>query len=284
MTRRTGLLLVPVILLLSACETRSDAATPPSTAAAQTAAPTTAATIAPTTTTIAPTTTAASTTTTTIAPTTTTIATVPIAKTLSQGAKGDDVKLVQERLRALHFDPGDPDGVFDTLMTQAVWAYQKLSDLPPDGNVTPELWQQMQQPFTPAPLVPGGEPDRVEIDLPRQVLVAYQGGNIVLISHISTGRNAHWPTPGGEFHFTWRVSGWRTSELGRLYNPVYFNKGIAVHGAPEVPNKPASHGCVRIPMTIAKYFPSLVVKGEAVYVQDGYHAFTSPLGMPSSMT
>ena len=83
----------------------------------------------------------------------------------------------------------------------------------------------MQQPFTPAPLVPLGEADRVEVDLPRQVLLTYQGGKLVLISHISTGRSARWPTPGGLYHFTWRVSGWRTSELGRLYNPVYFNKG-----------------------------------------------------------
>jgi lipoprotein-anchoring transpeptidase ErfK/SrfK len=168
-------------------------------------------------------------------------------------------------------------------MRQSVWAFQKLADLPADGKVTPELWQEMQQAFNPTPLVPGGAPDRVEIDLPRQVLLTYQGGNIVLISHISTGRSAHWPTPGGEYAFTWRVSGWRTSSLGRLYNPVYFNRGIAVHGAPEVPNKPASHGCVRIPMHIAKYFPNLVVKGEPVYVQDGYHAFTSPIPMPGGM-
>ena len=74
---------------------------------------------------------------------------------------------MQERLIALHFDPGAPDGVFDTSMTQSVWAFQKLSDLPADGKVTPELWQEMQQTFDPTPLVPGGAPDRVEIDLPR---------------------------------------------------------------------------------------------------------------------
>ena len=29
-------------------------------------------------------------------------------------------------------------------------------------------------------------------------------------------------------------------------NPVYFNYGIAVHGADNVPLEPASHGCVRL--------------------------------------
>jgi lipoprotein-anchoring transpeptidase ErfK/SrfK len=73
-------------------------------------------------------------------------------------------------------------------------------------------------------------------------------------------------TPAGSYRFTWRYSGWRTSDLGELYNPVYFHGGIAVHGAPSVPNYPASHGCVRIPMHIAEYFPSLVAKGDPVYV------------------
>ena len=65
------------------------------------------------------------------------------------------------------------------------------------------------------------------------------------------------------FHYQRRVTGWRHAPLGLLYNPVYFNGGIAVHGAPSVPNYPASHGCVRIPMHIAQYFPGLVANGDA---------------------
>ena len=51
-----------------------------------------------------------------------------------------------------------------------------------------------------------------------------------------------------------------------MYNPYYFNGGIAVHGLASVPSYPASHGCARIPLAIAEYFPTLVSKGEAVYV------------------
>ena len=76
-------------------------------------------------------------------------------------------------------------------------------------------------------------------------------------------------TPGGVFHFDRRVEGWRNAKLGRLYNPVYFNYGIAIHGASDVPKQPASRGCVRIPMHIAEYFPSLVANGDLVYVFDG---------------
>ena len=54
-----------------------------------------------------------------------------------------------------------------------------------------------------------------------------------------------------------------------MWNPVYFNYGIAVHGAGNVPSYPASHGCVRIPMHIGNYFPSLVKYGDQVFVFDG---------------
>ncbi|MBI5089955.1 MAG: L,D-transpeptidase, partial [Actinobacteria bacterium] len=76
-------------------------------------------------------------------------------------------------------------------------------------------------------------------------------------------------TPGGVFHFERKVDGWRNAALGRLFNPVYFNYGIAVHGSSNVPSSPVSHGCVRIPMHLAEYFPSLVQDGDLVYVFDG---------------
>jgi hypothetical protein len=76
-------------------------------------------------------------------------------------------------------------------------------------------------------------------------------------------------TPGGVFKFYRRYDGNRQGPLGGMWNPVYFNYGIAVHGAQNVPLTPASHGCIRIPMFIADYFPSLVKNGDRVYVWDG---------------
>jgi hypothetical protein len=54
-----------------------------------------------------------------------------------------------------------------------------------------------------------------------------------------------------------------------MWNPVYFNGGVAVHGAAQVPIRPASHGCIRIPMFISEYFPSLVAYGDRIYIFDG---------------
>lgn len=39
-----------------------------------------------------------------------------------------------------------------------------------------------------------------------------------------------------------------------------------MHGATSVPLRPASHGCTRITMDVARYFPDLVENGNPVYV------------------
>jgi hypothetical protein len=114
-----------------------------------------------------------------------------------------------------------------------------------------------------------------------------------LITHISSGSNEQWCeeviidpgqdgnntakqiregicgeaiTPPGIFYFYNRHTGMRESKLGSMYNPVYFNYNIAIHGAILVPLKPESHGCVRIPMSVARYFPALVAYGDRVYL------------------
>jgi hypothetical protein len=76
-------------------------------------------------------------------------------------------------------------------------------------------------------------------------------------------------TPAGVFEFTRRVEGIRNGALGSMWNPVYFNFGIAVHGAINVPAAPTSHGCVRLPMHIADYFQDLVSNGDRVLVWNG---------------
>ncbi len=213
---------------------------------------------------------------------------------LSLGMTGSTVKAVQDRLRQLGFDPGPSDGAFGPATERAVWAYEKfilnVRSATVTGVVTPEMWARMSEPVEVRPrrANPG---THLEVLLPQQVAILYIGNQARLITHISSGSGEAWcdvvvidnddgtqheegicgvaVTPAGVFHFERRVDGWRNSKLGRLYNPVYFNYGIAVHGASNVPSYPASHGCVRIPMHIAEYFPSLVRDGDLVYVFDG---------------
>ena len=226
--------------------------------------------------------------------------TVPLDRTLELGMKGDDVLRVQQRLKDLKFDPGPIDGEFGQNTVQAMWAFEKLVMSVPRENatglVTASTWAIMQSNLVVKPRRVADSPTHVEIYLPEQVMIVFTDQKPVLITHISSGTGEPWceevkvdpgeegnktdeqikigicgqaVTPAGIYYFYNRRTGMRETKLGSLYNPVYFNYNIAVHGAILVPLKPASHGCVRIPMSVARYFPALVEYGDRVYVFDG---------------
>ena len=220
-------------------------------------------------------------TTTTAAPTTTVTAPKPQPKPLpglGPGARGQVVLDLEKRLDAQRYDVGAVDGVFDNNTTNAVMAFQKVHGFARTGRATDEVLLAAATSGPPGPLVPGGGATRVEIDIPRQVLFLYQGDTLFRILPVSTGNGARFcvdgrctraVTPGGSFRVTRRVSGWDKSPLGLLHNPLYFNGGIAIHGATSVPAYPASHGCVRIPLSASPWVPSKVPNGTPVYVQGG---------------
>ena len=91
---------------------------------------------------------------------------------------------------------------------------------------------------------------RIEVDLARQRLYAYQGRLIVLDTNISTGRYGN--TPAG--HFTAGPYNNRMHYSSKYHNApmpwsVQITGHIFFHGFSSVPNYPASHGCIRVPLT-----------------------------------
>jgi hypothetical protein len=197
---------------------------------------------------------------------------------LGQGSSGDVVWAYEARMKALTFDPGPVDGVYDRATQYAVEALQKLSERPATGRIgEPErfILSTFRWPKSHAEW-PDVEIDRVEIDLDRQVLVVWRHNAVVLISTTSTGNGERFcggddgcqyaVTPAGKYELSWHVNGWRHGSLGDLYNPWYFNGGIAVHGYTSVPTHPASHGCARIPMHTSETFGAVVELGMPVYV------------------
>jgi peptidoglycan hydrolase-like protein with peptidoglycan-binding domain len=194
---------------------------------------------------------------------------------LSWGSNGPVLAAYQQRLKDLHFDPGSVDGQYGQDTEYAVTAVEKLYGLPRDGRIGPMVKLALEH-FKYTSAKPHAEGDRVEINLDSQVLTAFKNWQPILITTTSTGSGNHFCggsdgcqyaiTPTGHYHFYYLRKGWDKGKLGKMWNPYYFNGGIAVHGLDSVPSYPASHGCARIPMNIANYFPLLVSKGESVYV------------------
>ena len=174
---------------------------------------------------------------------------------------------VEQKLEALRYDVGPIDGNVDEAAGHAIMAFQKVNGLARTGTLTDEVRARiMATEGTPAPLLANGEPNRVEVSLSKQVLFLYENGSLLKILSVSTG-TAKTPTPTGTFHMYRSESGWHTSDLGRLYNAQYFVGGYAIHGSTSVPAEPASHGCIRIPMNSAEWFPERVAMGMQVFIQ-----------------
>ncbi len=159
----------------------------------------------------------------------------PEPDVLGPGVEGARTLALQERLVAMHFDPGPLDGQYGTKTQQAVWAFQHTYGYEGDGVVTPELWAAMQNAGPADALVPGGAPNRTEISIERQVLYVYTDGQVALITHISTGNNLHYcengscgtaVTPTGDFTFERRISGWRESTPGAAVQPGVLLPGL----------------------------------------------------------
>ncbi len=184
---------------------------------------------------------------------------------------------------ALRYDPGNPDGRYQASTTHAVMAFQKVAGLPRTGAVTPDTVAALNQALDPAPLLPTGGATRIEVDLPRQVLLFYSEGVLTRILSVSTGNGRRYcakgrcgvaVTPSGSYRIGRKVKGKRISHLGVLYNPLYFKGGYAIHGASSVPAHPASHGCVRVPMHSSRWLLDNVRPGTPVYLVGGKYPAT----------
>jgi lipoprotein-anchoring transpeptidase ErfK/SrfK len=175
---------------------------------------------------------------------------------------------VEQKLEALRYDVGPIDGNIDAMTNHAVMAFQKVNGMPRTGQLSDEVTARiLATNGQPPVMVPNGEPTRVEISLARQVLFLYENGSLLKILSVSSGTSAT-PTPTGTFRTYRSESGWHTSALGRLYNAQYFIGGYAIHGSTSVPAEPASHGCVRLPMNSAEWFPERVPHGTQVVISE----------------
>lgn len=176
--------------------------------------------------------------------------------TVQLGDKGDHISALQSFLGAKGYWCGTPDGDFGHLTQQAIWALQKQGGLTPDGIVGRKTLLALSRDALPTPESSSSAGLHVEVDRTTQLLLLVKDGSTHLVLNTSTGngqpydwygRQLEAHTPAGDFTVqSTYTDGWQTGPLGDLYRPMYFNGGIAVHGAPAIPPYPASHGCCRV--------------------------------------
>jgi peptidoglycan hydrolase-like protein with peptidoglycan-binding domain len=198
--------------------------------------------------------------------------------TLHPGMTGAAVQALQERLAQLHYYPGPRNGHFGKDTLEAVWAFKEVQGIPTkvDPNaVGPGMQHALADPRQPRVLVPGGGHLRIEVNLAKEVLVLYRHNKVALISHVSAGGGYYFPCPGGgrcgpaitpdgNYRAQWYSPGWLDVPLGRMYNSVFFIGSVfAIHGDRPIPLRPASHGCVRIPVHVANVLHTLIHVSEA---------------------
>lgn len=204
---------------------------------------------------------------------------------LGAGDTGSEVSRLQTLLTQALLYRGPINGKFDTATQFAAMTFHKAVKLPRLYSWNYQDWALLAR-YVPNVPWRTGNPDRVEVDIKRQILTVVKGGRIRAIIPVSTGggytyysRNSNaWVragTPRGHFHLGAHANGYQCSYMGCIYRPWYFTPHYAIHGYPKVPEYPASHGCVRVPNWEADWLDGRLSRGMAVYIWD-----TPPQGEP----
>ena len=128
-------------------------------------------------------------------------------------------------------------------------------------------------------LAPSGDVELV-VSIPLQRAFVYRGAVLIGVSTVSTGKPAH-KTPVGSFDILQK----RRQHFSNLYNnaPMPFMQrltwdGIALH-AGAIPGRPASHGCVRLPLAFARALFEVTRVGASVHIVDGAPAPAEAMAM-----
>ncbi|HEX7333657.1 MAG TPA: L,D-transpeptidase family protein [Pyrinomonadaceae bacterium] len=200
-------------------------------------------------------------------------------KSFEQALNSKEIAEAERRLSDLGYWAGPVDGKFDSDSRHALIAFQKVEHRARSGKLTLDELNALRAATRPHPRY--ARHPHVEIDLERQVLfVIDEGGEISRILPVSTGNGARYMdhgqihrarTPTGTFKVLRKIKGWRLSSLGPMYYPSYIFNGIAIHGSFSIPTRPASHGCIRVPMFAAKELSSLLPVGIEVLIYDSQH-------------
>ena len=166
---------------------------------------------------------------------------------LSKGSHSKYVKLLEKRLDELHYHLTGINKSYNDKTSDAVIAFNKVQGRSRVGSVSESTWRALADPKKARPRNDSNG-FHIEIDQTRQVVLMVKKGKVTGIVHTSTGAGG--ATRDGSFTVHRKIAGYSG---GDLYYPSYFDDLRALHGWPDVPTYPASHGCARLPMWTAQW-------------------------------
>jgi lipoprotein-anchoring transpeptidase ErfK/SrfK len=178
-----------------------------------------------------------------------------------------DARGVQRRLASLGYLPAEAaTAAWDARTSHAVLAFQAWEGLARDAIVGPETIAALENAARPTPSRAGGASRHVEVYRDKGVTLLVERGAVVRALHSSSGA-ASYATPAGSFSiFRKERDSWSVPYQVWLPYASYFNGGIAFHAYPDVPARPASHGCVRLPVSEAPFAYTFMAIGTPVTV------------------
>ena len=171
---------------------------------------------------------------------------------LHLGSRGHRVRILQKRLIELgYLSARVRRGVFGMRTWHAVVAFQGWEGLQRDGIVGPRTRRALASAERPRPWRKLKR--ALELDVKRQVLLVVGHGRTVRAVHISSGKPGY-DTPRGHYRVYRReLKSWSHAYQVWMPYALYFTGGYAIHGFGDVPAYPASHGCVRVPLSEAPW-------------------------------
>jgi hypothetical protein len=177
------------------------------------------------------------------------------------GERGVKVLLLQRALLEQGFAT-PVTGYYDDGTARAVLAFRKTNELGWDGYATTEVYAKLMRHQGAYQLRYPKAGKHVEFDWSRQVVVLAKGGRPYRTYHTSSGAPVT-PTVFGTYRFYLKTPG--TNAKGMVHS-AYFIRGYAIHGYASVPNYPASHGCLRVPIPNAASIFNWIDIGDQIFL------------------
>jgi hypothetical protein len=182
------------------------------------------------------------------------------------------VREAQTLLNRLGYPAGPVDGIDGARTRQGLCAWRRL-----EGRTTsraPLTAAELRALRTTTALPRATSGRGASVDRTCQVVFYRNDGRWQKVLPASTGSSGTLPRVG-HYRIQRTRAGWHTSTLysasqPNMYNSMYFDGAIAIHGARHVPPYPASKGCVRVSPNGADWLFARLRVGDPIRVIGRY--------------